>query len=162
MKTTLTELRHSGRTNGFTLAEVMVSAAITGFLFVAVYAGFATGFAAVQLSRENLRATQIMLERLERIRLYTFAQLTNAAYNPPAFTEYYDPVNQAKGHGGAAYNGTVTTSFPPFGSVPEGYRPSMRLVTVAVTWTSGKVPRSRSMQTYVAQVGMRDYIAAGQ
>ena len=44
--------------SGQTLVEVMVAMAVLGFMMVALYAGFSSGFAVVRVSRENLRATQ--------------------------------------------------------------------------------------------------------
>src|SRR6266508_4273052 len=56
----------------FAIAEVLVSVALMAIVFVSLYLGMSSGFAVTKLSRENLRATQIMLERLEGIRLYNW------------------------------------------------------------------------------------------
>src|SRR5437870_2411713 len=55
--------------SGHTLVEVMVSLAVLGFMVISLYAGFSSGFAVVRVARENLRATQILAERMEVIRL---------------------------------------------------------------------------------------------
>src|SRR5438309_2049072 len=63
--------------SGHTLVEVMVAMAVLGFMMVALYAGFSSGFAVVRVSRENLRATQIMAEGMEVARLYNWDQVVN-------------------------------------------------------------------------------------
>ena len=56
----------------FTLPEVMVAAGVGAVLFVSLYLGIAQGAVVVQSCRENLRATQILQEKMETIRLYTW------------------------------------------------------------------------------------------
>ncbi len=58
-----------GAEAAYTLAEVIMGAMMVTITFVSLYAGMSTGFAVTKAARENLRATQIMLERMEGIRL---------------------------------------------------------------------------------------------
>src|SRR5687767_14388252 len=60
----------------FSIIEVLVALAIAGVLFTSLYAGISAGFVVIETARENLRATQIMVEKLETIRLYTWEQIT--------------------------------------------------------------------------------------
>ena len=76
----------------YTLAEVIVCVALVAILFVSLYGGMTSGFAVTQSSRENLRATQIMLEYMEGIRLYNWDQLTASNWIPGNFTNYYYPL----------------------------------------------------------------------
>jgi len=55
--------------SAFTLVEVMVAVWLGAIMFVGLYLGFSQGFAVIQLTRENLRATQILQEKAETIRL---------------------------------------------------------------------------------------------
>jgi hypothetical protein len=150
----------------YSLAEVVVAMLVMALLFVSLYAGFSSGFAVVQLTREDLRATQIMVKRMENIRLYTWKQVlsTNPIFIPRAFMTYYDPDGQATNSGGTLYSGTYTAVTPPASSMlPDAYRNNMLMLTVTVYWTnllgrSNKVVRSRQMQTYVAKYGMQSYI----
>ena len=64
-------LKSKRSTSGFTLTEVVVACGIAGIIFAGVFAGFGSGFLAIQFGRENLRATQVMLSRLEAVRLCT-------------------------------------------------------------------------------------------
>jgi type II secretory pathway pseudopilin PulG len=147
---------------GFTLVEAVVSMALGATLFTALYGAFAWGFSNVQATRESLRATQILVKRAESIRLCTFAQVANPTYNPATFTDCYDPKDQSTGGGGTVYQGSFSAVAPPVGSVPESYRTNLLLVTVGVSWTSGKVAHTRTLQTYVARQGIESYVSTGQ
>ena len=119
-------------------------------------------FAITQQSRENLRATQIMLERLEGIRLYNWNQLCYSNMIPPNFTTYYYPFATNSQSLGIQYNGTVTIA-PAALNPPATYGDSMRMVTVVVTWTnkvSGNTPlvHTRRMTTYSAKNGVQNYV----
>jgi len=147
---------------GFTLVESAVALTIGAIMLTSLYGAFASGFATVKVNRENLRATQIMLTKLEGIRLCTFDQLTNTVYNPGTFSESFDPKDDATHAGGVTYNGTYTSVVPAAGSLPEAYRTSVLLVTVNLNWTSGNIQHSRSMQTYAARDGIAGYVSVGR
>ena len=146
---------------GFTLVETVMAAMLASIMLSALYASFACGFAIIRTSRENLRATEIMLERLERIRVCSFNDVTNSSINPPSLTSYYDPADQSKGGGGIAYTVTYNSSLAT-NTLPIAYNTNMLLVTVGVKWTSGKVQHNRSMQTYVAREGIWNYVQNGK
>ena len=148
--------------SAFTLIEAVVSLPIGAVALVSLYACFTQGFNVVGFEREDLRATQIMLKQLERIRLSPYAQLTNTNYNPQTFTDYFDPADQSTGGGGTVYSGTFTPSVPAAGTLPESYRTNMMLITVGLSWTSANVQHTRSMQTYVAQNGIQSYVSTGR
>jgi len=149
-------------TSGFTLIENVVSLTIVAIMLTSLYGGFAAGFSTVRTGRESQRATQIMLSKLEGIRVCSFDKLSNPVYNPTTFTESFDPKDQAAGNGGTVFSGTFKASVPDVGSVPEAYRTNMALVTVSVSWTSGKMQHTRSMQTYAARDGIEAYVAVGK
>jgi prepilin-type N-terminal cleavage/methylation domain-containing protein len=154
------EDRKYGR-NAYTLVEVMVAVLIVGILTMTLYAGFSQGFSVIQSARENLRATQIMVQRMETIRLYTWSQvLDNVNYLKPTFTEYYDPLGSTNNSTGTRYQGTISTQIPA--DMPAGYGTNMRTITVRVYWTNFSkgqpIVFSREMQTLVARYGMQNYI----
>lgn len=146
---------------GFTLVEAVIASSLVTIMFGALYSCFATGYGEVRTTREQLRATQIMLKCLERVRLSTFSQVTDTTINPQSYTEYYDPRDQSSGGGGVAYNVTFTPSVPPTNSLPEGYRTNMLLITVTASWNSGSLQHTRLMQTYVARDGIQSYVSTG-
>ena len=141
----------------FALVEVVVGAALLGIMMVSLYGGMSSGFAVTQLARENLRGTQIMLERMEGIRLYNWDQLTTSNMIPLVFTNYYYPLASNGESRGIAYKGTMTITNATL-TPSATYSTNMRIVTVAISWTSGKVLRNRSMSTYVSKSGIQNYV----
>jgi type II secretory pathway pseudopilin PulG len=164
------------RATGAALVETLVVVAIIGTLFLSLYGGISSGFAVVNLARENLRANQIALEKLETIRLYTWEQINSNGFVSPTFTAEFFPeidykqVAQNRGEdaasvseeaashdGGFVYYGTVTVTNPP-AAIPAEYADSLRRVIVSITWTNGGVARLREMETLVSEYGMQNYI----
>src|SRR4051812_21990024 len=83
--------------SGFTLAEAMVGITFAAIVLVSLYAGITYGMSVTEVTRENLRATQLILEKFETIRLYTWDQLngSNGFVIPTTFTNSYaiDPTS---------------------------------------------------------------------
>lgn len=171
----------------FTLVEVMVSSLIGTIIFTALFYGLSQGNYIIQVDRENLRATQIMIGKLEGIRFCTWgstnstSQLFNTNYVSTSFVDYFYPSsigNSSNGVvGGTVYTGTVTiqtnvaggaNNFTFYGSgtntpTPPSYSNQIALVTVTLTWSDkhyGRVTTfNRSMKTYVAEYGLQNYIS---
>ncbi len=144
-----------GPTSAFTLLEVMVAFLLAGIMFVCLMGGFTMSFQGVQIDRENSRATQIMLEKTELIRLYNWDQITGRDTNTYIPTTFTAPFYPDSNDGGFFYSGTVVITNVP---ITQNYTNDMRAITIAVTWNSGKVPRARSMTTWVSQYGLQNYI----
>lgn len=150
----------------FTLIEVAVAIAVIMISFGAVYGMLTMGLSISESSRENLRATQIMLDKMEGVRLYNWTQVNDPTVLISGFTNYFFETNNvglstATGYG-IQYTGMVTVAAVPFTTT---YSSSMRQVTVTVNWNSsgcgwnsGKLAHTRTMATYVAQQGMQNYI----
>jgi hypothetical protein len=141
----------------------MVASVIIAFVGTSLYGALAAGFCVMQSTRENLRATQIMMQKTEAIRLFTWDEICNTnLYLKPSFVEPYDPLGATNHSGGAQYTGFVTASVPAVGDVPEAYRTNMRTVTITVYWTNynsaRRIVHRREMQTRVARSGMQNYI----
>src|SRR6266404_1052967 len=121
MKTLHTSSNSLGRSlpAGFTLLEAVMAVALGGIMLTALYAGFSYGFATMGVTRQDLRATEIILQRLERVRLCSFSQITDTSINPASTTEYYDPTHQTTGNGGVPYTVNFSTSVPASGTLPE-------------------------------------------
>ena len=148
---------------GYTFAEVLVASAIVGFVATALYGAFSAGFCVIQSTRENLRATQILVQKMEAVRLFTWSQVADTNnYLKFNFSEAYDPLGATNNCGGAQYTGYVRSSVPASGDLPEAYRTNMRTITVTLYWTNyngGKaIMHQREMQTRVARNGMQNYI----
>ena len=137
----------------FSLIDALVATALISVSAVSLYAAIAYGFSAVEVSRENLRATQVMLEKLETLRLYSWDQINTPDFVPTTFQAPFNPSTNATG--GFLYRGTVTITNAP---IAESYGNDMRLVLVTVQWTAGNISRSREMQTLVSRYGLQNYI----
>jgi hypothetical protein len=141
----------------FALVEVAVGAGLLGIMMISLYGGMSSGFAVTQLARENLRGTQIMLERMEGIRLYNWNQLIYSNMIPANFVNYYYPLASNGQSKGIVYNGSMIITNATM-TPSATYSTNMRIVTVTISWTSGKVLRTRSMSTYVSKSGIQNYI----
>jgi type II secretory pathway pseudopilin PulG len=144
--------------SGISLAEVVMATAIIAMIGGAVVTSINYGLLVMRIARENQRATQVMVERLESIRLYNWDQVTTANFIPTRFTEAYDPSNPTNGQG-VTYYGQLTVSNPTFtGSTPT-YSANMRQFTVTLQWTNAsRIPHSRTITTYVAKNGIQNYV----
>jgi hypothetical protein len=140
----------------FTLVEAVVGFAVTAISLVSLYAGITYGISLTQVTRENLRATQLMLEKFETVRLYTWDQIsgTNGFVIPTTFTNAY-AVDTTGVASGVVYTGSMTIVDAPIGA---SYSPDLKLVTVTLKWTSAGVPRTRTMQTFIARQGLQQYV----
>ena len=141
---------------GFTMIEALVAMLIAGIMFTALYAGLHFCFRIIKLSRENTRATQIMVEHMEICRLYKWNDLTNVGVflnTNPIAVPYY-PV----GAGSSSIMFTSRVSLLPV-TLGTSYATDMRKLTVRVDWEStGDSSRSRTMTTYVARNGLQNYV----
>jgi Tfp pilus assembly protein PilV len=140
---------------GGTLVEVVIATVILAIMGGGIISSINYGWFMMQLARENARGTQIMLEKLESIRLYNWSEVTSNGYVPATFTDFYDPQG-ATNQQGAVYNGTMTVSNCPIGTT---YSTNMRQFTVTLQWTTaGRINHNRSLSTYVARDGMQNYV----
>ncbi len=152
------KLKHR-RAAAFSLIEVVVAASVIVVSFVGIFGSLTLGLNVTQLSRENLRATQIMLDKMEGLRLYNWTQVNNTNFLQSSFTNWFyetNSIGQATASGtGVQYNGSVVVAAWPFVS---SYGANMRQVTVMVNWTSENINRSRSMVTFVNLSGLQNYV----
>jgi prepilin-type N-terminal cleavage/methylation domain-containing protein len=138
---------------GLTLVEVVIALSIAGIVAVSLYAGLARSFNAVQSARHRLRATQILTEKLDVIRLYNWTQITNG-FIPQSFTEYYEPVADTNAWG-IVYTGSIAITNAP---VHSAYTNTMRKAVVRVNWVSGGIAQEDRMETLISQYGIHKYI----
>lgn len=138
---------------GFSLVEVVIAMAVAGVSVVALLSAMSSGMLTMQMARENVRATQIMLEKTETLRLYSWDQLIATNYLLTSFTEKYDPTDTNTT--ALSYTGTVTKTSVP---MTTAYSDEMKQITISLTWTTGRINRSRSFTTFVARNGLQNYI----
>lgn len=148
----------------FSLLEVLIGMVILMIAVVSLYAGISSSVSLTKAAREDLRATQIMLERMEGIRLYNWDQLVYSNMIPTDFTTSYYPVAISGQSTGITYRGSLRITNLTL-SPPASYANNMRAITVTVFWTnfyganmSDKLVRSRTMTTYTARDGIQNYV----
>lgn len=136
------------------LAEVLCAVAILGICAAGLMGVVANGFFTIQLARENQRATQILMEQTEMIRLYNWDQVNIPGFIPTNFTVRFDP-QATNGGGGATYTGSVTITDAPFSA---GYAANIKQLTLNLSWTAKNLPRTRSLTTLVSKDGLQNYV----
>jgi type II secretory pathway pseudopilin PulG len=140
----------------FTMVEVLLGLAVLSIMFVSLYGGFSGGFAVVQLSRENMRGTQILQEKMETIRLYTWDQINTPGFIPTNFVEYFYASSTNNALNGRSYTGVVTIAAAPM--TTETYSNDLKQVNIRVTWVSAGAVRRREMSTFISHYGLHNYI----
>jgi hypothetical protein len=114
---------------------------------VGLFGAFSFGFSTIKISQEDERASQILLQKLETLRVYDWSKITNSSF-PTNFTVNYST------NGGVAYDVTVAVDPVP---MAESYSNTLRQVTVSLSWVSTGVPRYRVVTTLVSQNGIQTY-----
>src|SRR6267154_661857 len=127
----------------FTISEVVVAVAVLTIISLGFYTALSSGFGILQASRENLRATQVMMQKLEGIRLCTWSQLSNFTFSEP-----YNPLASTNS-AGVNYAGNVTIGPATNLTSNPSYQTNMCLVTVSLGWTNSNrgnpIPHTRQM-----------------
>ena len=145
----------------FLLVEAVIGMALLGLVFMAMYTGLCTTAFSLQLSRENLRATQLMTEKLETVRLYGWKKIDDPLLPLPRGFNYQVPVypddpslpgNNATPR---TFDVDLTIDKAP---VTEIYANDLRLVTIKLAWQTGKLKRTRTMSTLVSKYGLNRYV----
>lgn len=143
-----------GGTKGTTLVEVVLAIFLLGVIAAGLMGSFAYGFFVMKIVRENQRATQILLEKVETIRLYSWDQVLTPGFIPSTYEDVFDPQG-SPGHQGITYQGTVAVN--PF-PLNTSYKDNMRQLVVTLTWTSSGIARSRKFSTFIAKDGLQNYV----
>lgn len=152
--------RTNRRGAGYTLVEVLLSIVIAAISAAVLFVGFDNGFAILRTTREDLRATQILMQKTEAVRLLTWQQLSNL---PTTFQEYYYPPGTISTNPGTLYYGTISAFGVPDG-IPDSvsYKSSLHLITITLAWTNyvgaSANAHSRQMQTMSALYGLQSYL----
>src|SRR5215813_4196551 len=132
---------------GYTFIEVVVGIWLLTLVVVGLLGAFSFGFSSIKISQEDVRASQILLQKLETLRIYDWSKITNG-YFPTNFVVNYST------NGGVIYDGKIKINPVP---TAESYSNSLRQVTVSLSWVSTGVPRYRVVTTLVSQNGIQTY-----
>ena len=137
-----------------TLSEIVVCVLIINIGAAALMGCFKYAFFITGITQQQQRATQVMLERAEAIRLCSWDQVRSNGFIPGTFTEYYDP-SAPTGSMGVLYSGTAKVTTFPYSTA---YANNMRQLTLTVTWQTGNVTHRRTNITYIAKDGIQNYV----
>ena len=155
------------RLEGSTLLESFFAVAISGIFFTSLFAGLSSGMFAVNYSREELRATQIIADKFETLRLYSWDQINTPGFIPATFTAPFTPEveSEYEQEGGGETSGTEGTTSLFYGSftVENGpasvtYTNDIKLVTIELRWETGSRWRTNSISTLISRHGIQNYV----
>lgn len=156
--------RNLPNAKAFTLVEVILAVTIIGITAAGLMAAFTNSLFIMRMARENQRATQILMERAEALRVFSWTEITNppgpGVTNclPTGFHDSYTPTNDSGDGLGAYYSGTITNTIPSW-SGGASYLTNMREIDITVTWTNfNGALRTRTLTTYVARDGVQNYV----
>jgi len=158
MKIDQTKVRRSARASaGFSLLEGVVGFGIFGICFGALLAGLTLNVSTIKYARETVRATQIMEEKLDTIRLYTWDKINTPGYISNQFYAPFFPTNSfnTTQSSGVIYTGLITIATAP---VTETYQTNLVQVTIDLYWPSTPQLRHAQMITLVGKYGLQTYI----
>jgi len=131
---------------GHSLVEVMFATLALTMVVIGLYGAFSFGFATIRMAQEDLGADQMMVQKLETLRIYDWSKITSG-YIPTTPSLWTNE--------GTIYS--LTMAIDPAPLTTESYSNSLRQTTVSVAWVSGGVTRHRSMTTLVSQNGIQTY-----
>jgi hypothetical protein len=135
----------AGREGGHGLIEVMFATVALTMVVTGLYGAFSFGFATIKIAQEDLGADQMMVQKLETLRVYDWSKITGG----------YVPTSPSlRTNGGTIYSLTMAIDAAP---LTESYSNTLRQATISVAWVSGGVTRRRSMTTLVSQNGIETY-----
>jgi type II secretory pathway pseudopilin PulG len=146
----------SRRDGGFTLVEALASFAIFGVCFGGLLAGLTWNISNIKFARETVRATQIMEEKLDTIRLYSWDQIMTPGFITNAFQAPFSPASALwSSNSGVTYTGTIAIATAP---LTESYATNIMQIKVDLYWPSSPAVRHAQMSTFVSKYGLQGYI----
>ena len=139
----------------FTLVEVVVAILIVTIGTTGLMSCFGYSFKVIQRVRENQRATQIILEKAETLRLFSWTQVNSNGFIPSTFTATYDGDAATSNYTGTIYSGHVSIGNFPYNT---SYQGNMKELDLTLVWTTQGITRTRSLTTYIAKDGIQNYV----
>jgi hypothetical protein len=128
----------------------MVGVLILGITVAALCGGFSMGFKTIKLSQEEVRANQILVQKVESVRVYDWSKITNN-FVPTNFLASFTTNGAVHG---VSYDGTLTIT--PF-TGGQTYDSTLRQVTASITWFSEGRTHTQAMTTLISQNGIQTY-----
>jgi hypothetical protein len=142
-------------TSGVSLVEVVIAVCVVGLVSAGLMGAISCGFTMLSRTRENQRATQVMLEKVETLRLYSWSQINSNGFVPAKFEVLVNPL-EAGNKKAAVMAGTITVEKFPFAA---SYSNDLKQVRMTLEWRgAGNVKRMRSLTTFISKDGMQNYV----
>ncbi len=143
---------------GYTVREAVTAVALAGFVTVTLGAVLSAGGNLIQSARQNLRASQVLMEKAEALRLFAGSQVSDTnSYRQPLFVEPHDPRGAGFEASRVQYAGYLSGT-----GLADTTRPNLRPVTLTLCWTNSEgakpVVHTRAVQARLARNGTPKYI----
>ncbi|MDD2764525.1 MAG: hypothetical protein PHE83_11180 [Opitutaceae bacterium] len=139
---------------GFTILEVVLATFVMLFGIVSALTTLHASFQAIDNARYTTLAGQILQSQMEKLRLLTWAQLTDPTYGPGNYPNFTPDIS-------ASTTGQLSrfTSFTQtISDAPSPFNATMKDITLMVTWTdSFGSQHSLSYLTRYGQNGISDF-----
>jgi len=172
--------RQGSSHDAYTLVEVVVGLGLLVIMVGALYTGITFGMRRTSLVHEELRATQILTEKLEAVRLYTWDKILYGV-DPDDPEDWTDPFDSTDPHLAEdepppflipttftvpIVAGDTNPNAPMFqgtliitnSSYTEDYAKELKEVIVRLEWESQGRKRTREARTLFARYGMQNNI----
>lgn len=137
----------------FTFSAIVITFAILGLLVLAGYGALTSGLGTTRAAQEDLRATKVLLEKMETIRRCDWDQL-NPNFIASTFVVPFN-VNPVTSNEAVRYYGRVAIEPTNTGPTHTG---DTRRVTVRVDWMTGYIPKSRELTINISRNGPQDLV----
>jgi type II secretory pathway pseudopilin PulG len=155
-------MKRPTRSRGFTIVEVMVAATVMVLAISSSIIVLQHGLRAIDTARYTTLAGQILQSQMEKLRLLTWAQLTNTTYGPSAtayatFTPDITSVATAQinrffvGSDSGKCSQSIVAAPPPYDS-------TLKKITLTANWV-GLDGRTHSLSyiSYYGHNGISDF-----
>jgi Tfp pilus assembly protein PilV len=138
---------------GFTIVEVGVAAMVLVLCIVSSMTVLQRGFVSIDNARYTTLAGQILQSQMEKLRLLTWAQLTDSVSGPPTNGSFTPDISS--GTTGQLANFTCSQVIA---AAPAPFQTTMKDITLTATWR-GSDGRTRSLTyfTRYGQNGLSDF-----
>lgn len=148
----ISTIRSRRATAATTLIEALIASGCFATVAAGVLAMITQGVRTAGTSQESLRATQILDEQMEGIRLYTWDEINSNGFIPATFTAPFYTNQQVVD----SFNYTGHVSIVDAG-LTESYSNDCKWVTVTLDWNRQGIPETRTMKTLISRYGLHNY-----
>ncbi len=159
----LSETGANRREAGDSFTKMLTGIALFSIAATGLYGALSPAYHAIQSARQNLRASQIVMQRAESLQLLNGSQVCDTNNQPkPLFVEPRNPRGIARAADGSQYAAYLSTPAPAAGDQASASRKHLRPVTVTLCWTNsdGAKPEvhQRVVQAQLAPNGTPKYL----